>query len=346
MALNRSQLEVVAKLLRYGALERAGKILDRLHPAEVAELLGGFGPAEQKSLVEMLFSSRRAGRTLHNVPEHVLRPLLERLDEARLGRLVENLSVDDAVFFLNLLPPERVSVVCEKLDPVHREQVTRALQYPPTAAGRIMTTDYLAISQEASAQEAIELIRRRAEETESVSYLYAVDDEGHLKGVVPFWRLVAARADRKLVGFMDPEPLSISVKDDQETAAELAARHGLLSLPVLDEERRLVGVITIDDIVDIVQDEATEDIQKIGGMEALDAPYLEIGILKMVKKRAVWLSALFIGELLTATAMSHFEDEIARAVVLSLFIPLIISSGGNTGSQASTLVIRAMALGE
>jgi magnesium transporter len=346
MTLNRNQLEALAKLIRHGALERAGKVLDRIDPAEIPELLRSFGPAEQQGLVGLLFAPRRAGWSLRNVPEPLLRGFLERVDDQRLARLAQSLPVDDAVWFLDLLPLQRVGPVFALIDPTPRLQIERALTYAPTAAGRLMTTECLSLPEVVTAQQAIDLIRTRAEETETVSYLYTVDAEGRLKGIVPFWRLVAAKPERALSELVDPDPIYVKASDDQELAADLTVRNGLLSLPVVDDDRRLLGVITVDDIVDVVRDEATEDMQKIGGMEALDAPYLEIGLRSMIRKRAGWLCILFVGEMLTATAMGQFEDEIAKAVVLSLFIPLIISSGGNSGSQASTLVIRAMALGE
>jgi magnesium transporter len=346
VTLNRSQMEAFAKLLRHGALERAGKILDRIDPSEIPGLLQSFGPAEQQGLVALLFAPRRAGWSLRNVPEHLLRGFVDRIGEERVARLVESLSTDDAVWFLELLPLERVGPVFALLEPSVRGEVERALTYAPTSAGRLMTTDFLAAPRLATAQQAIDLIRSRSEESEAMSYLYTVDEAGRLAGVVPFWRLVASKPERTLAELMDPEPLCVRVDEDQEHAAELTARHGLLSLPVLDQDRRLVGVITVDDIVDVVQEEATEDFQKMGGMEALEAPYLEVSFWSMIRKRAVWLCVLFLGGLLTATAMGHFEGELARAVVLALFIPVIISSGGNSGSQASTLVIRAMALGE
>ena len=173
-----------------------------------------------------------------------------------------------------------------------------------------------------------------------------LDAQQHLLGVVSFRELFAAPGDKKIREVMRTDVVTVSDQMDQEQVSQLFAHHDLIALPVVDAEGRMKGIVTVDDIVDVVQEEATEDIQKIGGMEALDGPYLQIGFTQMVKKRAGWLSALFLGEMLTATAMGYYEHQIERAVVLALFIPLIISSGGNSGSQASTLVIRAMALGK
>ena len=173
-----------------------------------------------------------------------------------------------------------------------------------------------------------------------------LDAQQHLLGVVSFRELFAAPGDKKIQEVMRTDVVTVSDQMNQEAVSQLFAHHDLIALPVVDAEGRMKGIVTVDDIVDVVQEEATEDIHKIGGMEALDGPYLQIGFAHMVKKRAGWLSALFLGEMLTATAMGYYEHAIERAVVLALFIPLIISSGGNSGSQASTLVIRAMALGE
>jgi magnesium transporter len=198
-----------------------------------------------------------------------------------------------------------------------------------------------------SVDEGITYLRRQARERlETIYYLYVLDAEQRLLGVVSFRELFAAPPDKTVRDIMHTDVLTAPEDMDQEALSRLFAEHNLLAIPVVDAERRVKGIVTVDDIVDVVQEEATEDIQKFGGMAALEGPYLEVGFWQMVRKRAGWLAILFVGEMLTATAMGYFEREIARAVVLALFVPLIISSGGNSGSQASTLVIRAMALGE
>jgi len=198
-----------------------------------------------------------------------------------------------------------------------------------------------------SVDEAIKYLRRAARErAETIYYIYVLDAEQRLVGVVSFRELFGAAPDRTVRDVMHEDVLSVRDDLDQEAVANVMAESKLMAVPVVDADGRIKGIVTVDDIVDVVREEATEDIQKLGGMEALDAPYLQIAFSRMVRKRAGWLAALFIGEMLTATAMAFFEQEIAKAVILALFVPLIISSGGNSGSQASTLVIRAMALGE
>jgi magnesium transporter len=195
--------------------------------------------------------------------------------------------------------------------------------------------------------EAIAYLRRQAvDRVETIYYAYVLDPAQRLLGVTSFRDLFAARPAQRVEEVMIRDPVTVRDDMDQEAVSRVFAQHDLLAVPVVDAAGRMQGLVTVDDIVDVVQEEATEDIQRVGGSEALGAPYLEMSLGAMIRKRAGWLSALFIGEMLTATAMARFEDEIARAVVLALFVPLIISSGGNSGSQASTLVIRAMALGE
>src|SRR5947199_9699297 len=210
-----------------------------------------------------------------------------------------------------------------------------------------MNPRYARLRPDMSVDEAITYLRRQARERlETIYYMYVLDAEQRLLGVVSFRDLFAAPPEKKVRDIMHTEVVTAPESMDQEALSRLFAEHDFLAIPVIDAERHVKGIVTVDDIVDVVQEEATEDSQKIGGMEALDAPYLEIGFASMVRKRAGWLAILFLGEMLTATAMGYYEREIARAVVLALFVPLIISSGGNSGSQAASLIIRALALRE
>jgi magnesium transporter len=210
-----------------------------------------------------------------------------------------------------------------------------------------MNTRYARLRPEMTVDEAISYLRKQARDRfETIYYVYVLDDHQCLLGVVSFRELFAAAPERLVREVMRTDVVVVHEDQDQVSVSRAFAQHSLLAIPVVDAENHIKGIITVDDIVDVVQEEATKDLQMFGGLEALDEPYLKIAFSRMVRKRGGWLSALFLGEMLTATAMAFFEDEIARAVVLALFVPLIISSGGNSGSQASTLVIRAMALGE
>ena len=253
---------------------------------------------------------------------------------------------DETVDLIQETPAEQREHLLQLLDDATRREVRGLLAYAEDAAGGIMNPRYARLRPDMSVDEAISYLKRDARARASVYYAFVVDPENRLLGVVSFRDLFAVSGDKTVRDVMRTDVVTASEDMDQEALSHLFARHNLMMIPVVDSERRIKGVVTFDDIIDVVQEEATEDIHKIGGTEALDAPYLQIPLSRMVQKRAGWLTALFLGEMLTATAMGYFADEIARAVVLALFVPLIISSGGNSGSQATTLVIRAMALGE
>ena len=267
------------------------------------------------------------------------------LKECRLW--IRLLAPDDAADVIQATPAAERGRLLALLDDTTRTEVTALLAYAEDEAGGLMNPRYARVRPDMSVDEAISYLRRQArEQLATIYYAYVLDPQQHLLGVVSFRELFAAPGVKKVQEVMRTDMVTASEQMDQEAVSLLFAQHDLMAIPVVDAEGHLRGIVTVDDIVDVVQEEATEDIQKIGGMEALEGPYLQIGFVRMLRKRAGWLAALFLGEMLTATAMSYYENEIARAVVLALFIPLIISSGGNSGSQASTLVIRAMALGE
>jgi len=257
------------------------------------------------------------------------------------------LAPDDAADVIQEAPPGEREGLLALLDDSTRREVKGLLDYAEDDAGGLMNTRYSRLRADMTVGEAISYLRRDARTREkTVYYAYVVDPEERLLGVVTFRDLIVAPGDKLVKEVMRTEVISAPEDLDQEALSQLFMRHHLMMVPVVDAEGRIKGIVSVDDIVHVVQEEATEDIQKIGGVETLDGPYLQVPLLKMIQKRAGWLAALFLGEMLTATAMGQFEAEIARAVVLALFVPLIISSGGNSGSQATTLVIRAMALGE
>jgi magnesium transporter len=259
------------------------------------------------------------------------------------------LAPDDAADLIQEADPDERAALLNLLDDATRKEVTALLAYAEDEAGGLMSSRFARVRPDMKVDEAISYLRRQAVssiEPETIYYVYVLDAQQRLEGVVSFRDLFAAPGDRTVRSVMNADVVAVPEEMDQEAVARLFAEHDLLALPVVDAHGVLKGIVTVDDIVDVVEEEATEDIQKFGGLEALDAPYLEIGFARMIRKRGVWLAALFVGEMGTASAMAFFEEEIASAVVLAVFLPLIISSGGNSGSQASTLVIRAMALGE
>jgi magnesium transporter len=257
------------------------------------------------------------------------------------------LAPDDAADLIQEVPVEERENMLALLDDAMRREVKGLLDYAEDEAGGLMNTRYSRLRTDMTVDEAISYLRRDARAREkTVYYVFVVDSAEHLLGVVSFRDLLVAPGDKLVRDIMRTEVISAPEDLDQEALSKLFMRHHLLMMPVVDAEGRIKGVVNLNDIVDVVQEEATEDIQKLGGVQTLNEPYLQVPLLRMIRKRAGWLAALFLGEMLTATAMGQFEAEIARAVVLALFVPLIISSGGNSGSQATTLVIRAMALGE
>jgi len=257
------------------------------------------------------------------------------------------LAPDDAADLLQEARPEERAELMALLDPATRREVSTLLAYEEDDAGGLMSPRYARLRPDMTVDEAIGYLRMQARQSvETINYAYVLDAQQHLLGVMSLRELFTAPGDREVADVMRTDLVSAAEDTDQEEISQLFSRYDLIAVPVLDPEGRMKGIVTVDDIVDVVEQEATEDIQKMGGSEALDAPYLQVGMLSMVRKRAGWLSALFLGELLTATAMGYYEKEIARAAILAIFIPLIISSGGNSGSQATTLIIRALALSE
>ena len=257
------------------------------------------------------------------------------------------LAPDDAADVIQEASAEEREAMLSLLDDQTRREVKGLLDYAEDEAGGLMNTRYSRLRADMTVDEAISYLRKDARMREkTVYYVFVVDAQEHLHGVVSFRDLLVAQGDKLVRDMMRTDVITAPEDLDQEALSQLFMRHHLLMMPVVDAQGCIKGVVNVNDIVDVVQEEATEDIQKLGAVETLEGPYLQVPLPRMIRKRAGWLAALFLGEMLTATAMGQFETEIARAVVLALFVPLIISSGGNSGSQATTLVIRAMALGE
>ena len=273
--------------------------------------------------------------------------LLHALPEKERRVWVRLLAPDDAADLLQSSDREDRDKLLACLDDPTRKEVTALMAYAEDEAGGLMNPRFARVRPDMTVDEAVSYLRRQARENlETIYYVYVADEQQHLLGVVSFRELFIASSAKKVREVMKTNLITVGEEVHQEDVSRLFADEDLMAIPVVDPEGRIKGIVTVDDIVDVVQEEATEDAQKFGGMEALEEPYLQIALARMIKKRGGWLAALFLGEMLTASAMAYFEDEISRAVVLALFVPLIISSGGNSGSQASTLVIRAMAVGE
>jgi magnesium transporter len=257
------------------------------------------------------------------------------------------LAPDDAADLIQQFPKEEQIALIAEFDRLTRMEVTALLAYGEDEAGGLMSPRFARLRPNMFVDESISYLRRQARrQVETISYAYILDENQRLLGVTSLRELFTSDPWTKISEIMVSDVVTVDSATDQEQVARMLKQSGLLALPVVDEEMRMQGIVTIDDMIDVLEETATEDIQKIGGMQALDEPYISTDFFQMIKRRAGWLAALFIGEMLTATAIQSYQDEIAKAVVLALFIPLIISSGGNSGSQASTLLVRSIALGE
>ncbi len=270
--------------------------------------------------------------------------LVQALGTEQVAAILNDLPADDRTALLEELPAAATQKLLNLLSPEQRKVATDLLGYPKGSIGRRMTPQYVAIKDEWTVGEALDHLRRERNKRDSINQLYVVDDKGRLVDFVRLRNLVVAPPNTPICALLEGQRIYLHATDPEETAVASFKKYDSTILPVLDSHDVLIGVVTVDDVLDIAEAEATEDIQKLGGMEALDAPYLQTALFLMIRKRAGWLALLFMGEMLTATAMGFFESEIASAVVLSLFVPLIISSGGNSGSQATSLIIRSMAI--
>jgi magnesium transporter len=272
--------------------------------------------------------------------------LVEAMPEEERRLWLRHMPPDDAADVIQASRPELRESFLDQIDETTRKEVRALMAYKQDVAGGRMSPRFARVRPEMTVDEAIAYLRLQAGHVETIHYAYVVDEDGKLRGVLSFRKLFAADRHTPVSSIMRTHFVCVTDSTDQEEVARLVRRHHLFAVPVVDGQQRMRGIVTVDDIVSVLQQEASEDIQRLGGSEFLDRPYLEVGFLQMVRKRAGWLAVLFLGEMLTASAMSFFEEEIAKAVVLALFLPLIISSGGNSGSQASTLLVRAIALGE
>lgn len=272
--------------------------------------------------------------------------LVQALGNEQVAQILNDLSPDDRTALLEELPAAITQKCLNLLSPKERKIASELLGYPKDSIGRRMTPEYVAIQETWTVASVLEHLRKVGRDRESLNQLYVVDGKGRLLDSVRLRNIVVHEMNTPVTELLEHQTPALKATDDQETAVAAFKKYDRTILPVTDTNDVLVGVVTVDDVLDVAEQEATEDIQKIGGMEALGAPYLQIDLLPMIRKRAPWLVILFLSEMLTTTAMGFFEGEIARAVVLALFLPLIISSGGNSGSQATTLIIRAMSLGE
>ena len=312
--------------------------------SDVADLIYEFDDYETQIISHL--SIHRAASVFKILDLSEQKRIIKNLPAFKSAELLNELPPDDRVDFFEELPTGTVRELIKTLEPAERKITLELLGYPENSVGRLMTPDYVYVYEYNTVKEVLETIRRWGTNSETIDVIYVINGKGELIDDIRIRDFILAAPDAKVSDLTDERFISLKVNDDQEMAGQVFKMNNRVALPVTDHKNILLGIVTIDDMLWVAQEEYTEDIQKIGGTEALEEPYLDISIPKLIKKRASWLVILFLGEMLTATAMQYFQGEIEKATVLALFIPLIMSSGGNSGSQASTLIIQAMALGE
>ncbi|MCE9637542.1 MAG: magnesium transporter [Planctomycetes bacterium] len=339
--------DAVRALIDTGTEADLRMFLAGLSPQEVADLLETLDD-EQREHVFPLFDTPRQASVLREVDTETSRDsLIAAIPDDQLADIVEHAASDDAADLVESIPEERRERVLDEVEDEERAAIEDLQRYAPDTAGGLMQKELLKVRIDQTVAEAVETIRREWEPKIGEVYdIYVVDADGRVQGRVRNRHLIIHPPHRRIAEIMLKDVRTVPVTMDQEKIAEIVQDYDLSSVAVVDEHDRLAGRILVDDIVDVIEEEATEDIHKMGGSEALGEPYLHVRFRSMVQKRAGWLAILFVGETLTASAMTYFEDEMRRAIVLGMFTPLIISSGGNSGSQATSLIIRAMALGE
>jgi magnesium transporter len=318
--------------------------LNSLNISDVEELIDEL-PEQGPLFIETL-SLNRAVNVFRILDFPTQERIIKKLSGSRISGLINELPPDDRTALFSELHGDAVQKLILHLSPEDRKEALSLLGYEEDSIGRLMTPDYIAVKKEWDVERVLSHIRRYGKNSETIDVIYVIDKGGVLLDDIRIREILLVKPETKVSELMDGRLISLSASDPQEDAINIFRMNNRTALPVVDNENILLGIVTVDDILWIANEEYTEDIQKIGGTEALDEPYLDINLFRLVKKRVSWLIVLFLGEMLTATAMGHFVHAIAKAVVLALFVPLIISSGGNSGSQASTLIIQAMALGE
>jgi magnesium transporter len=320
---------------------------EELHAKDLADVAQAL-PREMVAPFLSALPVERGADVLEYLNEDLRSEVLETMSVRQAAELVTEMTPDDRADTLEGLEDETTEGILSEIPAAERAETEKLLAYEPDSAGGLMTTEFVSVSEETPVDEALAAVRRiaRSERREAMNTIYTTDSAGRVKGVMSLRELLAAPEGGKVSDIAWQEVQTVPVTSDREEVAKLVREYDLVAVPVVDGNGVIQGVVTVDDVIDALVEEHTEDVQRFGGMEALDMPYTQIGFFSMIGKRAPWLAALFLSEMLTTTAMGHFQGELEKAVVLALFVPLIISSGGNSGSQATSLIIRSLALGE
>ncbi|MBS1914955.1 MAG: magnesium transporter [Bacteroidetes bacterium] len=342
---NEIMLEQFVEIFESGDVSRLKEFLDEQNISDVAKLIDEY-PEYEQQIIENL-SIQRAASTFKILDLPTQKRVMRDLPPSKIASLLNELPADDRTDFFEELPSSIVRELIKLLNPDERKVTLSLMGYPENSVGRLMTPDYVYVFENNTVAQVLDTIRRVGKNSETIDVIYVINEKGELLDDIRIREFILSDPQKKVADLMDERRvIALNAYDDQEKAYQAFKMNNRVALPVVSNSNKLLGIVTIDDVLWVASEEFSEDIQKIGGTEALDEPYLEIPFFKLIKKRIGWLIILFLSEMLTATAMAYFSDEIAKAVVLSIFVPLIMSSGGNSGSQASTLIIQAMAVGE
>ena len=314
-------------------------------PADLAEVIVDL-PEDEQVIIFRVLPHDLAADVFEYLDFDAQQTLLRAMAHEQVVAILNEMAPDDRTALLEELPSAAARQLIRSLTPEERRVATALLGYPEDSVGRLMTPDFIAVREDWTIQQVLDYIREHGQDSETLNVIYVVDDRGKLIDDIRMREFLLKPLTSPVRDLMEKTFITLNVTDSQRDALNIFRKYDRTVLPVIDSTGVLLGIVTVDDMLDVAEKEATEDIQKFGGMEALEEPYMRIPLWRMVRKRAGWLIILFLGEMLTATAMANYQEELAKALVLALFLPLIVSSGGNSGSQASTLMIRAMALGE
>jgi magnesium transporter len=321
------------------------ELFREMPPADVAEVILDL-PEDEQVIIFRLLPTPLAADVFEYLEPDAQQQLLRAMAHEQVVAILNEMTPDDRTALLEEMPSAAARQLIKQLTPEERRIAQALLGYPEGSIGRLMTPDFIAVHDDWTVKEVLDHVREFGRDSETLNVIYVVDDRGKLIDDLRMREFLLRPFEAKVSDFRDRTFVALKVNDSQEEALNAFRKYDRVALPVVDSNEVLVGIVTSDDMLDVAEEEATEDIQKLGGLEALDEPYTSISLTRMVKKRATWLIILFLGEMLTATAMQGYNSEIEKAAILAMFLPLIISSGGNSGSQATTLVIRAMAVGE
>jgi len=344
MANSQETTRILRRLLAGGMTPRAERMLARMRPVDLGPVLSGLMAGETRTVVELLFHQQRAADVLKELPPELLPQIFGTLPDERLAQILARLELDDMVQMVEWIDEDRRETIVGLLPADRRTELRNAELYPEASAGRVMVPDFVALREDMTAEQAIQRIRDAGDASEAILYLYVVDEKSHLRGVVPIRRLVAASPKRTCAELMVSDPVSVHADTDQEEVAQLVARYNLLAIPVVDEEERIVGVITVDDVIDVIHEEATEDIYHLAGLSEEDRVFSPAH--HAVRKRLPWMLLNLGAGLLTAWVIGLFAGTLEQIVALAFFMPVVSGMAGNGGIQSLTVITRAIALGE